>query len=221
MRIISLLSAMLLAAVTQALGQDKGSAQYYLNQADTYLGREITVQCAAVQLVSGPSVQSSDLAVFTAETYDRKGWGGSIRVAVPKASAENFARKYGHDALWRQNGYATKILMGIYSKQGRSYYLRWGGAGELGDVSEPAVVASTSTVAAQPSAPGTFDRSPMTSFTYEGRRYIEAVIASVDAEGVKVVDKAGASVVVPLERAAKIPELRMRARDAIAALSQP
>jgi hypothetical protein len=38
---------------------------------------------------------------------------------------------------------------------------------------------------------------------------------------VKVVDKAGDSVVIPLEQAAKIPELRMRARDAIAAQIKP
>ncbi len=211
---------MVLAAGLPAWAQDKGGAQYYLNQADTYVGREVSVQCGAVRLVSGPSDANGDLAVFDAETYDRKGWGGGIKVVVSKASAEAFARKYGHDALWRQNGYATKILMGIYSKRGSSYYLRWGGAGEWTAGGQPSIRADSPVAAEAPAAVG-FDRSVMPSFTFDGKRYIEATITSVDSEGVKVVDKAGASVVVPLDRAAKIPELRMRARDAIAALSAP
>ena len=219
-RIFSLLAATLWAVVTQAVAQDKGSAQYYLNQADTYLGREITVQCAAVQLVSGPAGNHPDYAIFEAETYDRKSWPpGYIRVVVPKVSAENFARKYGHDSQWRQNGYATRILMGIYSKKGTSYYIRWGGAGEITDEGkrEPGPVATPGSV----EAPVSFDRSTMPSLTYNGQRYIEATIASVDSSGVKVVDKAGDSVVIPLEQAGKIPELRMRARDAIAAQIKP
>jgi hypothetical protein len=220
MRIFFLLATMLLAVVTRAVAQDKGSAQYYLNQADTYLGREITVQCAAVQLVSGPAGNHPDYAIFEAQTYDRKNWPpGYIRVVVPRASAENFARKYGHDSQWRQNGYATRVLMGIYSKNGTSYYLRWGGAGEIAGEGErkPRPVATPGSEV----APMSFDRSIMPSLTYNGQRYIEVTITSVDASGVKVVDKAGDSVIIPLEQAAKIPELRMRARDAIAAQIKP
>jgi hypothetical protein len=61
-----------------------------------------------------------------------------------------------------------------------------------------------------------FDGSPFTSFSYEGQRLIEPRITSVDAEGVSLTDKEGRiSITVPLDRARKQPELRMRARDAM------
>ena len=66
-----------------------------------------------------------------------------------------------------------------------------------------------------------FDGSPFSSFSYEGKRLIEPRIESVDTNGVKVTDKEGEnSVVVPLDRALKHPELRMRAKDAIKACQQ-
>lgn len=67
-----------------------------------------------------------------------------------------------------------------------------------------------------------FDTSPMNSFSYEGTRLIEARITSVGSDGVTVTGKDGKSVVINLDRAEKIPDLRIRARDAIkAALSNP
>jgi len=67
----------------------------------------------------------------------------------------------------------------------------------------------------------TFDSSPMiTSFFYKGIQLIEARIMSVNRAGVTVVDKFGRQVVVPLERAIKMPELRMKAAQAMQEASE-
>lgn len=62
-----------------------------------------------------------------------------------------------------------------------------------------------------------FDASPMTSFSYDGTRLIEARITSVSPAGVTITGKDGKSVVLDLEKALKFPDLRIRARDAIQA----
>lgn len=65
-----------------------------------------------------------------------------------------------------------------------------------------------------------FDSSPMASFAYDGTRFIEARITGITPAGVTVTGKDGRTAVVELDKAIKIPELRMRAKDAIqAALS--
>lgn len=62
-----------------------------------------------------------------------------------------------------------------------------------------------------------YDSSPINSFDYQGTRLIEARITDVSPEGVTVTGKEGKSVVVDLELALKMPELRIRARNAIQA----
>ncbi|MBE2179364.1 MAG: hypothetical protein IAE97_02735 [Chthoniobacterales bacterium] len=80
---------------------------------------------------------------------------------------------------------------------------------ELDALKAPKVV-----VAAPP-----FDSSPMASFAYDGTRFIEARITEISPAGVTVAGKDGRTVVVELDKAIKIPELRIRARDAIQAAS--
>jgi len=62
-----------------------------------------------------------------------------------------------------------------------------------------------------------YDSSPINSFDYQGTRLIEARITDVSPEGVTVTGKDGKSVVVDLDLALKLPELRIRARNAIQA----
>ncbi len=62
-----------------------------------------------------------------------------------------------------------------------------------------------------------FDSSPMASFACDGTRFIEARITEVSRAGVTVVGKDGRTVVVELDKALKLPELRIRAKDAIQA----
>lgn len=62
-----------------------------------------------------------------------------------------------------------------------------------------------------------YDTSPINSFDYQGTRLIEARITDVSPSGVTVTGKDGKSVVVELELALKMPELRIRARNAIQA----
>ena len=69
-------------------------------------------------------------------------------------------------------------------------------------------------------SPG-FDGSPFSSFSYEGKRLVEPRITSVDTDGVIVTDKDDKnSITVPLDRALKQPELRMRAKNAIEAAAK-
>lgn len=63
----------------------------------------------------------------------------------------------------------------------------------------------------------TYDSSPINSFDYQGTRLIEARITDISPLGVTVTGKDGKSVVVDLELALKMPELRIRARNAIQA----
>lgn len=62
-----------------------------------------------------------------------------------------------------------------------------------------------------------YDTSPMASFAYDGTRLIEAKITSITADGVTITGKNGRSVVVDLETAAKMPDVRIRAQEAIEA----
>jgi len=63
-----------------------------------------------------------------------------------------------------------------------------------------------------------FDSSPIGSFSYEGANLFEARIVEINTNGVTLRDKHGKAVTVPLDIAAKKPDLRMRAKEAMEAL---
>jgi hypothetical protein len=61
----------------------------------------------------------------------------------------------------------------------------------------------------------------MQSFSYDGKRLIEATIIEITPDKVRLIDKHDVSVEVPLDRAIKMPDLRMKAKDAMeAAMAQ-
>jgi hypothetical protein len=68
----------------------------------------------------------------------------------------------------------------------------------------------------QPKLPA-FDDSPMASFSHDGQRLIEARIVEITPIIVKLSDKNGLSLQVPIEKAVKMPDLRMKAKAAMEA----
>ena len=90
--------AALLATATLASAESKRTAEYILTDPAKFQGQEVTLDVALVKPVHFVS-PFPEIAFFHALTIDRgdKKPGGGILVAVPAASANAFAKKYGTD----------------------------------------------------------------------------------------------------------------------------
>lgn len=196
-----------------------------LNDAHKNEGKEVVLDCAYVRPwwhSSGvPSLaQAQGLSVFLA--YDED--GKTIPVLIRLGDANALTKQFGSKTEYLP-GYRTRTrkLKGIVAPWGQAdqniyrHYLLYEGAkkwvnsagGRQGGAEE-----------VPPKQAVAFDDSPMRSFSYDGKRLNEARVVDVGAEGVVVTSKDSISVIVPLDRAIKMPDLRMRAKDAMeAALS--
>jgi hypothetical protein len=202
------------------------SALGILNDAHKNEGKEVVLDCAYVRPwwhSSGiPSLaQAQGLSVFLA--YDED--GKTIPVLIRLGDENALTKQFGSETEYLP-GYRTRTrkLRGVVAPWDQAdqsmyrHYLRYEGAKQWvnsaggrksGNVEE---IPQKQKVA--------FDDSPMRSFSYDGKRLNEARVVDVGAEGVVVTSKDSISVIVPLNRAIKMPDLRMKAKDAMeAALS--
>jgi len=165
------------------------------------------------------------LAVFLA--YDKQ--GDKVPVIIAAGEENAFMKEFGSEGEYQEylRGYKvrTRKLRGIVSgwddnQQGiYRHYLRYGGAPKWVDSTSSSKDSNVAEIAPQIKKVA-FDEKPMMSFSYDGRRLIEARIVDVGPDGVVLTSKDSASVTVPLERAVKMPDLQMMAREAMeAALS--
>lgn len=196
-----------------------------LNDAHKNEGKEVVLDCAYVRPwyhTSGipPLAHAQGLSVFLA--YDED--GETIPVLIRLGDENALTKQFGSDTEYLP-GYQTRTrrLTGIVAPWGQAdqsiyrHYLRYEGAKQWvnsagGRQSGAEGVPQKQVVA--------FDESPMRSFSYDGKRLNEARVVGVGAEGVVVTSKDSISVIVPLNRAIKMPDLRMKAKDAMeAALS--
>ncbi len=190
----------------------------FTNEPSKYLETQVVVGCQSAKRANLGGKQYGDNVLFEIYTMGRSktSWGYAL---VPQAEAESFYRKYSSD--YTEDTFRTRPLSGVLKKGGHYYYLSYKGAvlpPEEAD-SEQEQDASTSTITEENSKIPIFDSSPMSSFSFGGKRLAEPRIVSVDVSGVKVVDKNNReTIIVPLERAVKIPELRIRAKDTMEVL---
>jgi hypothetical protein len=194
-----------------------------LNDAHKNEGKEVVLDCAYVRPwwhnSSIPHLaQAQGLSVFLA--YDEN--DNTIPLLVRLGDENALTKQFGSKREYLP-GYRTRTrrLRGVVApweeKQQSIYrhYLRYEGAKQW-----------VNSGGAQQSEEGkqdpqkkkvAFDDRAFTSFSYDGKRLIEPRVVDVGPEGVVVTSKDSTSVIVPLERAIKMPDLRMKARDAMEA----
>ena len=196
-----------------------------LNDANKNEGKEVVLDCAYVEREDYSDIirlaKAQGLSVFYAadENNDR------IPILLRLGDENTLTKQFGTtmERLPNSSNIRTRKLRGIVTSWNEPsltrflYYLRYegakqwvnsGGRGKSGTQEVPQKQAVA------------FDDSPMRSFSYDGKRLNEARVVGVGAEGVVVTSKDSISVIVPLNRAIKMPDLRMKAKDAMeAALS--
>lgn len=200
---------MLTAVPSHALLQQR-SFDYFANRAERYVDKQITIGCGSVYRRSSSIEHEGKVVLFDAWTLGDDG-GNYCLVVVPSAAVESFVRKYNI-----RGRYDPRPLVGVLKRQHSGFYVSYAGA-LLPDAPRRPALNEAGTEAEPTATPVPFDKKPMMSFSYQGQRYIEASITAVDGSGVTVTAKDGASVVVPIAEAKKIPDLRMRARAAMEA----
>lgn len=198
------------------------SALGILNDAHKNEGKEVVLDCAYVRPwwhSSGiPSLaQAQGLSVFLA--YDED--GKTIPVLIRLGDENALTKQFGSETEYRP-GYRTRTrkLRGVVAPwdQGDQsiyrHYLRYDGAKQWVNSARERQSGAEEVPQKQAVA---FDDSPMRSFSYDGKRLNEARVVDVGTEGVVVTSKDSISVIVPLNRAIKMPDLRMKAKDAMEA----
>jgi hypothetical protein len=205
--------ALLLVALGTAVGAaqtDRQAIDHYEAQFEKYLGKDISVMVQ--EATRQDAGEHADVAIFSLYTMGQRD-GGYTHVVVPRSEAHAFSQRYAD-----RDYYQTRPLRGKFMQTPNgNFYISYNGAEFPRDaVVEPAqdsVKSSESDANALPD----FDKSPMTSFSYDGKRLIEARVVEVNAESVRIADKYGVAVEVPLDRASKMPDLQMMAKDAMEA----
>lgn len=204
------LGLLILTAVpSQALLQQR-SFDFFVNRAERYVDKPITMGCSSVYRISSSAEHKDGVVLFDAYTVGDDGSRWAL-VVVPVAGVESFVRRYNI-----RGRYDPRPLTGVLKRKQQGFYVSYDGA-VLPESSARSRPDPAGAEAAPTATPVAFDKKPMMSFSYQGQRFIEASITAVDASGVTVVAKDGASVVVPITEAKKIPDLRMRARAAMEA----
>lgn len=193
-----------------------------LNDAHKNEGKEVVLDCAYVDREDYSDTirlaKAQGLSVFYAVDENN----ARIPILLRLGDENAFTKQFGTTMERLPSSYniRTRKLRGVVAPWDQSnptrflHYLRYEGAkqwvssggqrqGGVVEVPQKQVVA--------------FDDSPMRSFSYDGKRLNEARVVDVGAEGVVVTSEDSISVTVPLDRAIKMPDLRMRAKDAMEA----
>ena len=208
--VAKLVGALCLLSAGNVMAQsDRDSMSHYESMFEKYLGKEITVKVARADRQD--SGEHENVAVFSIYTLGNKD-SSFTHAVVPRAEADAFSRRYAHD------GYRTRPLRGTFSKTAnRNFYISVNGAKFSEE--EFAYSEQDASGAQQPEQPKlpAFDDSPLASFSYDGKRLVEARIVEITPNIVKLSDKNGLSLQVPTERAVKMPDLRMKAKAALEA----
>jgi hypothetical protein len=199
-----------------------------LNDAHKNEGKEVVLDCAYVRPWSRHSgipdaAKAQGLEVYLA--IDEK--NDAIPVIIRLGDGNALIKQFGSEEEYlRGYGTRTRKLRGVVApweeKRLSDYrhYLRYEGAKQWVN-SESARHGATRQSKKEGQRPQkekvAFDERPLSSFSYDGKRLIEARVVDVGPEGVVVTSKDSTSVIVPLERAIRMPDLRMRAKDAMEA----
>jgi len=207
--VFRLLLLQVLAVVAMAQS-DRQSIEHYEANFEKYLGADITLMVDDVD--RRDTGEHGDVAVFYATTRGQRDVG-FVLVAVPRTEVDAFVRRYS------VRGYGqTRPMRGTFkSRTNGTFYISFRGAKypeEAASIPERSVARGSEE---RESPLPAFDKSPITSFSYDGKRLIEARIIEISADSVRLADKHDVAVVVPLERAVKMPDLRMKAKDAMEA----
>lgn len=197
-------------AAASAAQTDRQAIDHYEAQFEKYLGTDITVMVQ--EATRQDAGEHADVAIFSIYTMGQRG-SGFTHAVVPRSEADTFSQRYADRAY-----YKTRPLRGKFMQTTNgNFYISYKGAEFPRDaVVEPAQDSVKSSESGANALPD-FDKSPMTSFSYDGKRLIEARIVEVNAESVRLADKHGVAIEVPIDRASKMPDLQMRAKDAMEA----
>ena len=117
---IALLIA-LAAFLEVSSGNSTRSAQYYLNNPEKWEGKKIVLYTSHV---TRQAALDNDFILFSAYTMSRDDDESAyISVLVPKAKADQFARRFGADMKF-QNGDVKKMAMpGILRQKNDTWFL--------------------------------------------------------------------------------------------------
>jgi hypothetical protein len=192
---------------------DRQAIEHYKANFEKYLGKEISLMVARAKRED--KGEHGDVAIFSIYTKGQRD-AGFTHAVIPRFEAESFARRYAF------RDYQTRPVRGTFmaTANGKFY------------ISVKGAVFPSDAALESPSEPDkndgieslrlpSFDGSPMASFSYDGKRLIEASIIEITKQSVRLADKYNVSVDVPLDRAVKMPDLRMKAKDAMeAAIAQ-
>jgi hypothetical protein len=206
--------SLLLSLSAVAVGQsDRQAIEHYEANFEKYLGKDITLMVARAERQD--KGENSDVAIFRTYTLGQRD-SGYTDVVVPRSETESFAKRYAF------RDYNTRPLRGTFmATTNGNFYISYKGALFPGDAVTDAAPDSEHSEDGTKQAQPAYDDSPMTSFSYGGARIAEARIVSITPDTVRLTGKDETSIDVPLERAVKMPDLRMRAKDAMeAALAQ-
>lgn len=203
--------ALCILFATDGLGQpDRNTMAFYEADSGRYLGKEVTVMISdAFRVDKG---QHKEVAVFYISTKGSQ-TRSFTHAVVPLSEAEAFGRRYT-----TRDCVTVRRFRGTFSQAANNrFYLSVNGAKFPEDeITEAGQERTTAEQLEQPKLPA-FDRSPLASFSYDGKRLIEARIVEITPSTVKLSDKNGLSLQVPIERAVKMPDLRIRAKAALEA----
>jgi hypothetical protein len=190
--------------------RDRDVMEFYEASFEKYLGKEVTVMVADATRVDAG--QHEGVAIFHVYTQGRIS-GDWAYAVLPISEAEAFGRRYA------TRDYTTRRpLRGTFSKTANnSFYISVNGA--KFPEQEFAYSEQDESRPKQPEQPKlpAYDDSPLASFSYDGKRLVEARIVEITPNIVKLSDKNGLSLQVPTERAVKMPDLRMKAKAALEA----
>jgi hypothetical protein len=186
---------------------DRQAIEFYTANFEKYLGQEIGLMVAEV--TRQDKGQHGDVAVFSIYTKGARE-SAFTHAVVPLSEAKSFSNSYAF------RDYKTRLLRGTLRQTGSGdFYISYKGAELPSDTPSAATEEPTASGKSEDAPVVAFDDKPMSNFSYDGARLIEARITGVGSSGVTVVDKHNTSVTVPLEQAVKMPDLRMRAKAAI------
>jgi hypothetical protein len=202
------------------------TAMGILNDAHKNEGKEVVLDCAYVRPEDGSRIprlaQAQGLAVFYAIDEEH----GRIPVLIPLGAENALIKQFGSKKEYLPGyGTRTRKLRGIVAPWAEKelsryrHYLRYGGAKEwTNSGGAPQSKEEEEEEEGEPQKEkAAFDDRVFSSFSYDGKRLVEARVVDVGPEGVVVTSKDSTSVIVPLDRAIKMPDLRMKAKDAMEA----
>jgi len=221
------LASLLIASLGWAQDSSKlqRTAVGILNDAHKNEGKELVLDCAYVEREDHSDIirlaKAQGLSVFYAADENNDRIPILLRLGDENALTKQFGTTM--ERLPNSSNIRTRKLRGIVTSWNEPsltrflYYLRYEGAKQWVNSADRRQGGADNVPQKQKVA---FDDSPMRSFSYDSKRLNEARVVDVGAEGVVVASEDSISVTVPLDRAIKMPDLRMRAKDAMeAALS--